>query len=53
MKKRSTKTMHHNLTIFDPFHATGPSQYPLKISKNQGFLIFSGGTKKDQLDEMG
>ena len=31
-----------------PFHATGLFIYPLKQQKIKGFLMFSGGIKKDR-----
>ena len=32
---------------FNPVHAIGVFLYPLEISETSGFLIFSGGIKKD------
>ena len=37
----------------NPFHASGLFLYPQKTSESWGFLMFSGGTEKDQWHEMG
>ena len=35
-----------DLSRINSFHATGFFPYPLRISKNSGFLIFSEGHRK-------
>ena len=39
--------------FFNQFQAKDPVLYPLKISENLGFLIFSGNIKSKQWPEMG
>ena len=39
--------------VVNPIHATGLFLYPLKISENSGFLMFSGDIKRDQWQQMG
>ena len=39
--------------VFDPFWPNGPSLYPLKTSKNFGFLTFSGGIEIEHWGKMG
>ena len=39
--------------LFDPFDATGLFQTPWKYKKTFGFLMFSGGTERDQRHVMG
>ena len=38
---------------FNPFYATGLFLYPLKTSKNPGFVMFSGGIERNKRHEMG
>ena len=40
------------ICIFSPFHGTGIFPYPLKISENHRFLMFSGGIERDKRHEM-
>ena len=40
------------ICIFSPFHGTGIFLYPLKISENHRFLMFSGGIERDKRYEM-
>ena len=41
--------------LVNPFYATGPFLYPLKASKDSGFLMFSGSVVivKEKLHETG
>ena len=38
--------------LFQPFHAAGLFQSSWKHLKTRGFLMISGGTKRDQWHEM-
>ena len=42
-----------NLLLFSRFHGTGLFYRPWKHQKTSGFLIFTGGIKRDQWHEMG
>ena len=39
--------------ILHSFHATGLLLHPLRLSEIRGFLMFSGGTERDQWHKMG
>ena len=43
----------HLLKAVNPFRATGLFRYPPGKQKTRGFLMFSGGIKRDQWHEMG
>ena len=38
--------------VAKPFHVTSPSLYPLVISENFGFLVFSRGIEREHWPEM-
>ena len=50
--KRNILKQKDKLKLINPFHASGLFLYPLKTSETSAFLMFSGGTERDQCHDI-